>query len=426
MIWLKKQLSRLLFSDDFYQYVFKLYYCPLFKPLALRGVFADVVGVDKSQVDAYLASFYTRDEVGAVQAMKNTAPSKDSTDNIDYADLATAKSILQELKTDDNPNNHFAKELLALPMSEITIPDEPDSSEGKYSMIAFRFPNKKTKQLAKNEAHWKALWQFAHELMVKTNRYPVLVMEWGLIHDDDWENFVERGVYEGEDFDGDRVGLSARDIAKGAENVDLPAILRAIAIEYGANVEEFLEYECGIEDKGLIAELVASFEESANDDNGDGDDEDNIDFIALAKRAFAHEVATHGKPDASPEYLTWHLPSSNPNSYDEAYLLLLPTQNAWEVPAYVNFYGAGSYGTEVLIAQLKQWHEQYGMQVHWALGTMMNITVEKRPSTEEEAVELAYIQHLLAPSTYAPSGFSMSEYAMTLMQSDKWFLHERP
>ncbi len=66
------------------------------------------------------------------------------------------------------------------------------------------------------------------------------------------------------------------------------------------------------------------------------------------------------------------------------------------------------------------------MQVHGTFGTMMNLTVDRRPSNEEEALELAFAQHLLAPCTYAQSGFTMSDYAMMLMESDKWFLHERP
>ncbi|MEA5508264.1 hypothetical protein VB715_00655 [Crocosphaera sp. UHCC 0190] len=32
----------------------------------------------------------------------------------------------------------------------------------------------------------------------------------------------------------------------------------------------------------------------------------------------------------------------------------------WEIPAYIHWYGASQYNSELVIALLKYWHEKYG------------------------------------------------------------------
>ena len=120
-------------------------------------------------------------------------------------------------------------------------------------------------------------------------------------------------------------------------------------------------------------------------------------------------------------YLGWFEPVNQPMA-----LLLLPTPNSWETPAYIQWYGAEALGSPTVVAALREWNARYGAELVAHFGTMLQLVTARRPATPDEAFHLAWQQEGLAPCTTLLPGVSLRHHARVLLQADKWFLHERP
>jgi hypothetical protein len=120
-------------------------------------------------------------------------------------------------------------------------------------------------------------------------------------------------------------------------------------------------------------------------------------------------------------YFEWYEPIN-----ENLVLLLLPVQNFWEILAYLHWYGANYIGSDKVMAMLKYWHEQYGIELVCHYGTMLQLTVKNKPKTFKEALQLAIEQETIAPCTIYLPGVSISDHACALLKTDHWFLHERP
>ncbi|HIK18118.1 MAG TPA: DUF4253 domain-containing protein [Leptolyngbyaceae cyanobacterium M33_DOE_097] len=94
--------------------------------------------------------------------------------------------------------------------------------------------------------------------------------------------------------------------------------------------------------------------------------------------------------------------------------------------AYLHWFGAWASGTPVVIGFLKQWHQRYNAELVCHYGTMLQLTVEKRPATPAEAFDLAWQQEALAPCTTLLPGVTLRDHARSLLTVNRWFLHERP
>ena len=141
-----------------------------------------------------------------------------------------------------------------------------------------------------------------------------------------------------------------------------------------------------------------------------------------SKRRFLHEsVPTPAIAQTDTRHLDWYTPDRQTIP-----LLLLPTQESWNALAYLHWFGACTVGTPVAMRFLRQWHQKYGAELVCHYGTMLQLKVQSRPSTPEEAFELAWQQESLAPCTTILPGVSLREHARALLMVDRWFLHERP
>lgn len=110
-----------------------------------------------------------------------------------------------------------------------------------------------------------------------------------------------------------------------------------------------------------------------------------------------------------------------------AQLVLLPTATQWLAPTWFDYHGAlavqpGDLGRTALAAAIRQWDQQWGAELVASWGTMLQFVAARRPAVGEEAWGLALQQLAVGGSLQAAPW----ELALSLTQTDIWFLHDRP
>lgn len=133
----------------------------------------------------------------------------------------------------------------------------------------------------------------------------------------------------------------------------------------------------------------------------------------------APEVAL-APPDLEYLDLDWY---ESPGEIDHT-LVLLPTPYSWETLAYLHWFGAASSST--MIALLKSWHERFKAELVAHDELMLLFDVHQRPSTPEEAFQLAVEQETFAGSTLNLFGISLRDHARALLHIDRWCLLDKP
>lgn len=253
-------------------------------------------------------------------------------------------------------------------------------------------------------------WEILRQKLTLTERWPILV-----INDHDlFSSFpftieVNKQGYE----------YSVRDLINKANILDLETELQNLARrEFDDNWQDEIEISWSdLQAKwGITPDLEEITKLIEN--------KEIYDHYSLEKWLFNWEIERFSQPakenkDAS--YLDWYQPK-----YETISLLLMPTSNSWEIPAYIHWYGAEMCTTELLIALLKKWGEMYEAELVAHYGTMLQIITKQKPTTPEAAFRLAWSQELIAPCTTILPGISLRDHAKELLGTNKWFLHERP
>jgi hypothetical protein len=137
------------------------------------------------------------------------------------------------------------------------------------------------------------------------------------------------------------------------------------------------------------------------------------------------ELAHCDKPLELDEYGLEHLKWYEPSQESTA-IVLLPTPNGWEALAYINWFASQGRNSQVLVALLRDWSSRYGAELVAHYGTMLQLIARKPPRLIEDAFELAWQQHTVAQCTTILPGVSPRDHARALLQTERWFLHERP
>jgi hypothetical protein len=124
-----------------------------------------------------------------------------------------------------------------------------------------------------------------------------------------------------------------------------------------------------------------------------------------------------------------------PSADDERMLLLLPTGAAWEVFAYLGWFGAEGDEAAPLVAVAREWAERWGAVVRLQTGIWMDLVVDRPPTDLDDAFLLARQQQLVAQDTnwtvatgHAEEGvtYSTRVLARDLLGNDRWHLQARP
>lgn len=127
-------------------------------------------------------------------------------------------------------------------------------------------------------------------------------------------------------------------------------------------------------------------------------------------------------PDLQYLYLDWYEPAD----ILDYTLVLLPTAKSWEALAYIHWFGAESSSSELMIALLRSRSARFEAElvVHDGLNLLFN--VHQRPSTPEDAFQLAVEHEIFAGDTLHLPGISIRDHARTLLHIDRWCLLSKP
>ena len=266
-------------------------------------------------------------------------------------------------------------------------------------------------------------WAHLRGLAGKTGRWPVLT----LLHSsraDPWEERVRKAdlfsrYYFRDERKEDRKDDSPDAVLRAAEGLDVSRGFRDFSEDNSITLEEYLEVTLegtqGLFGMGPPMPSPAAFlrEHALRTQE------------SIERWFFEWELANCPSPLALPERGLSHIAWYEEGLESQA-LLLMPTPNGWEVPAYINWFASGRRNSQFVVAMLRDWHATYGAELVAHFGTMLQFQVARRPQTAAEAFQLAWHQHLIAPGTTILPGISPRDHARALMHTDRWFLHERP
>ena len=109
--------------------------------------------------------------------------------------------------------------------------------------------------------------------------------------------------------------------------------------------------------------------------------------------------------------------------YDKVYIALIPTNNCWEVPAYLRY---GNWNAcppaKFHVAALRKWNEKYGIELVSLINDVLEIKVKQKPTTKAEAIKLAKEMYIYCPDIVDQGIRTISNLASGLMESDWWYM----
>ena len=108
--------------------------------------------------------------------------------------------------------------------------------------------------------------------------------------------------------------------------------------------------------------------------------------------------------------------------YDEVYIVTMQDVENASIPALLSFGGWNANpAPEYHVAALRSWHERYGARLISLTGDVMELRVERRPETREEALDLAREQYAYCNDIVDQGVGDLASLAATLMVSDVWY-----
>jgi Domain of unknown function (DUF4253) len=279
-------------------------------------------------------------------------------------------------------------------------------------------------------------WGILRALLDKTERYP-LIFGYGESTSEDWARnlaadedlFSRRGFeYEYSGSVEEEIDVSPQAIVERAKAVDIAQEIQHIPQEESYfSLVEVVDVQLNVTLAGFgIAPQKETILNALLDNP-------NNTSLTVEKWLFDWE-REHLDPEialASPDlgylYLDWYGGTWNPNLdlNDGNYtLILLPTSHSWEALAYIHWFGAdrASNNSEKMIALLQSWHERFKAELVAHDGLNLLFDVHHRPTTPEEAFQLAVEHEFFAQDTLVLPGISVRDHARALLHIDRWCL----
>lgn len=100
----------------------------------------------------------------------------------------------------------------------------------------------------------------------------------------------------------------------------------------------------------------------------------------------------------------------------------VPVTHSWEVPAFLKYGGWNDCPcSHEHVAILKSWEEKYGAKIACISSDAVELTVSARPTTKEEALELAKQQFIYSPGIVFQGVETIENLAAHLMHSQVWY-----
>ena len=190
----------------------------------------------------------------------------------------------------------------------------------------------------------------------------------------------------------------------------------------------------GEEDFLRIAEGVGGY---VGDPQGVRSVEEILDAAQrLDHPASFFEFVQHQYGDDAPQAVLGDWPESAPvgagltvpfdiltgQPYERVYIVVLPTQDPAEAPAYLRWGGWNECpAPEQHVAAFRSWRERYGVVPVAMAGDVLNLVATSRPSSRDEALDLAREQYAYCTDIVDQGVQTLSNLAATLSERDWWY-----
>lgn len=106
----------------------------------------------------------------------------------------------------------------------------------------------------------------------------------------------------------------------------------------------------------------------------------------------------------------------------KVYLAIIPTEDATTIPAHLRW---GDWNEnpspEWHVAALRSWRDRYGAELVGISADTMNVRVQRRPQSRDEAIALAREQYAYCSDIVDQGVGTISQLARNLMVDDWWF-----
>jgi len=281
-----------------------------------------------------------------------------------------------------------------------------------------------------NSANALDAWHILQNLKTKIGRAPVLLAEFEA--GSNWQQsfkhkteIFSRFPYEFELYNSRQTDqeISPGAIITRAATLDLDSVLRSYSEReetYSSTeqLQEEIEREVDVTQQNYgTAPTISEVTKALEDKKPTLPQIESFLFHWENKHVDARQLEVSADLDS----VDWYEPNSGMG------IILLPTLNNWNALAYISFFGAEGVGeAEKVMTVLQSWQQRFGAELVAHYGTMLQFVVQHPPSTLETAFQLAWEQYMIAPCTLELPGITLREHARVLLQTQRWFLHERP
>ncbi len=112
------------------------------------------------------------------------------------------------------------------------------------------------------------------------------------------------------------------------------------------------------------------------------------------------------------------------DQFERVHIVLLPTVEGWQVPAYLNFGGWDACPpAQEHVCMLKHWHEHYGADVMGMTDTTIEVQVSRPPRERNNAMTLALEHYVYCNETigYDLVTNTLEDLAARLLDAPHWY-----
>ena len=142
-----------------------------------------------------------------------------------------------------------------------------------------------------------------------------------------------------------------------------------------------------------------------------------------AQDAEYYDLTAGDWSDLSPaSQISVHLDILTGEPKEEIYIALIPVAQSWMIPAYLKIGDWNDCPTAAEhTAILKYWHEHYGIQVAAITRDVIELEIQRPPTTKQQALLLAEQQFIYCPDIVYQGTQTIAALASTLLNGSVWF-----
>jgi len=136
-----------------------------------------------------------------------------------------------------------------------------------------------------------------------------------------------------------------------------------------------------------------------------------------------YDLTTGEWQDFSPAMdISVHLDVLTNEPKDEIYIALVPVQESWMIPAFLKIGDWNDCPTAAEhTAIFNYWNECYGITVAGITRDVIELEVQRPPTTREQAIQLAEQQFIYCPDIVYQGTQTIAALASTLLNGRVWF-----